>query len=157
MTILEDTRQQVGKHEIKHRFFQSANVAVCRCKVPWGDYAPVPPVSIDTKASMDEIAANIGGKEHRRFIDECKAAKAAGCRLIILVENNLGITDISQVNTWVNPRAVYSPNCIQGPRLERAMRTISERYNVTFLFCSPEESGAVIMGVLERYGNKQRE
>ena len=96
-------------------------------------------------------------KEHRRFVSECKAAKAAGCKLFILVENELGITDISQVHTWVNPRAIYSPNCIQGPRLERAMRTISERYNVTFLFCSPEESGAVIMGVLERYGNKQRE
>ena len=157
MTILEDTRQQVGKHEIKHRYFQAADIAVCRCKVPFGDYAPGPPVSIDTKASMDEIAANIGGKEHRRFINECKAAKAAGCRLIILVENELGITDISQVHTWVNPRAIYSPGCIQGPRLQKAMETISERYNVTFLFCSPEESGAVIMGVLERYGNYKRE
>ena len=106
---------------------------------------------------FDEIAGNIGGKEHRRFVDECKAAKAAGCKLVILVENTLGITDISQVHTWINPRAIYSPGCIQGPRLQKAMETISERYNVTFLFCSPEESGAVIMGVLEKYGYKQRE
>lgn len=153
MTILEDTRQQVGKHLKKHEFFQAANIAVCRCKVPWGDYAPVPPVSIDTKASMDEIAGNIGGKEHSRFIRECKAAKAAGCKLIILVENTLGITDISQVHKWINPRAVYSPNCIQGPRLQKAMETISERYGVEFLFCAPEESGKIIMGVLGKYGN----
>ena len=153
MTILEDTRQQTGKHELKHTFFQAAGTAVIRCKIPFGDYCPAPPVSIDTKASMDEIAANIGGKEHKRFITECKAAKAAGCKLIILVENNLGITDISQVHTWVNPRAIYSPGCIQGPRLQKAMETISERYNVTFLFCAPEESGKIIMGVLEKYGN----
>lgn len=157
MTILEDTRQQRGKHEKKHEFFQAFGTEVVRCKIPFGDYAPVPPVSIDTKASMDEIAGNIGGREHKRFIDECKAARAAGCRLIILVENNLGITDISQVHTWVNPRAIYSPNCIQGPRLQKAMETISERYDVTFLFCRPEDAGKIIMGVLERYGNKQRE
>lgn len=157
MTILEDTRQQAGKHEIKHRYFQAADIAVCRCKVPFGDYAPVPPVSVDTKASMDEIAGNIGGREHKRFINECKAAKAAGCKLIILIENTLGITDISQVHTWVNPRAIYSPGCIQGPRLQKAMETISERYGVTFLFCAPADAGRIIMGVLEKYGYKQIE
>jgi len=157
MTILEDTRQQRGKHEIKHTFFQATDVSVVRCKIPFGDYAPVPPVSVDTKASMDEIAANIGGREHRRFIDECKAARAAGCRLIILVENDLGITDISQVHTWVNPRAIYSPGCIQGPRLQKAMETISERYNVTFLFCSPEESGKIIMKILGAYDYERKQ
>lgn len=157
MTILEDTRQQKSKHELKHDFFQANDIAVVRCKIPWGDYCLIPHVSIDTKASMDEIAGNIGGREHKRFIDECKAAKAAGCKLFILVENDLGITEISQVRTWINPRAIYSPNCIQGPRLQKAMETISERYDVTFLFCRPEDAGKIIMGVLERYGNKQRE
>lgn len=152
MTILEDTRQQAGKHEMKHKYFQAAAIDVVRCKVPWGDYALAPAVAIDTKASLDEIAGNIGGREHRRFVDECKAAKAAGCKLIILIENTLGITDISQVHTWVNPRAVYSSNCIQGPRLQKAMETISERYGVTFLFCAPEDAGRIIMGVLEKYG-----
>lgn len=157
MTILEDTRQQAGKHEIKHNFFQASSVDVVRCKVPWGDYAPVPPVAVDTKANLDEIAANIGGREHKRFIDECKAARAAGCRLIILVENTMGITDISQVHTWVNPRAIYSPNCIQGPRLQKAMETISERYSVKFLFCSPEESGKIIMKILGAYDYERKQ
>lgn len=153
MVILEDTRQQAGKHELKHDYFRDAGMTVVRCKVPWGDYALAPSVAVDTKASMDEIAGNIGGREHRRFIAECKAAKAAGCRLIVLVENTLGITDISQVHTWVNPRAVYSPGCIQGPRLQKAMETIAERYDVEFLFCRPEDAGRVIKGVLSRYGN----
>ena len=76
MHIQEDSRQQAGKHDIKHLSFKNAGVEVVRCKLPWGDYALPPSISVDTKANMDEIAANICGKEHTRFINECKAAKA---------------------------------------------------------------------------------
>ena len=60
-TIIEDSRQQAGKHNIKHDWFSRHAVELVRCKLPFGDYAPVPPVSIDTKNSMDEIAGNICG------------------------------------------------------------------------------------------------
>ena len=146
--IIEDTRQQAGKHDIKHTSLSNNGIGVIRCKLPFGDYAPVPPVSVDTKANMDEIAANICGKEHTRFINECKAAKAAGCQLIILVENDLGISCLSEVHNWINPRVVYSPNCVQGPRLQKAMETISERYGVRFEFCTPEEAGSRIVELL---------
>lgn len=152
MTILEDTRQKPGKHDIKAKTFQSAGVGVYRCKLPFGDYAPVPPVSIDTKRNIDEIAGNICGKEHARFIRECKAARDAGCKLIILVENDYGIDSIESVHLWQNPRSVYSPKCVQGARLQKAMETISERYGVEFRFCKPEESGEIIMEVLKQYG-----
>lgn len=151
MIIQEDTRQQAGKHDIKHAYFAEAGVSLVRCKLPFGDYAPVPRVSIDTKANLDEIAANICGKEHKRFIAECKAAKAAGCQLIILVENDLDITDVSQVHTWINPRVIYSEKCVQGDRLQKAMQTISERYGVQFLFCRPEEAGPRIKEILEQW------
>lgn len=148
MIIQEDTRQQAGKHDIKHEYFNHHDVHVVRSKLPWGDYAPVPPVSVDTKASMDEIAANICGKAHTRFINECKAAKAAGCQLVILVENDVGIGDLSEVHLWQNPRSMYSPKCVQGPRLQKAMTTISERYGVRFEFCTPEEAGGRIVEIL---------
>lgn len=148
MWIIEDSRQQADKHNIKHEGFTALDVNLVRCKLPWGDYANVPRVSIDTKNSMDEIAANICGKEHTRFINECKAAKEAGCKLIILVENTVNITDISEVHSWVNPRVIYSRKCVQGPRLQKAMETISERYGVTFLFCHPEESAQIIKDIL---------
>lgn len=154
--IQEDTRQKAGKHDIKHDYFETNHVNVIRCKLPFGDYAPVPPVSIDTKENMDEIAGNICGKEHKRFINECKAAKAAGCKLIILVENDVGITDISEVHKWVNPRVVYSPNCVQGSRLQKAMETISERYGAEFLFCHPDDSGRIITEILGEYENTIR-
>lgn len=148
MHIQEDSRQQAGKHDIKHLSFKNAGVEVVRCKLPWGDYALPPSISVDTKASMDEIAANICGKEHTRFINECKGAKAAGCQLIILVENEVNISSISEVHLWKNPRSVYSPKCVQGPRLQRAMETISERYGVRFEFCTPEEAGSRIVELL---------
>lgn len=148
MVIIEDTRQQSGKHDIKHNWFVTHDISLVRSKLPFGDYAPVPKISIDTKRDMDEIAGNICGKEHKRFINECKAARDAGCKLIILVENDLGISDVSQVHTWENPRSVYSDGCIQGPRLQKAMETIQGRYGVTFMFCSPEESAQRITELL---------
>ena len=153
--IIEDTRQKAGKHDLKHAYFRENNIGLVRCKLPFGDYAPVPPVSIDTKEDMEEIAQNIcGGKnEHQRFIRECKAARDAGCKLYILVENLIGITHISQVHIWQNPRSVYSAKCVQGPRLQKAMETISERYGVVFRFCPPEASGRIIMEIIEKYGS----
>ena len=148
ITLIEDSRQQANKHDIKHLSFKNAGVEVVRCKLPFGDYAAPPPISVDTKASMDEIAANICGKEHKRFINECKAAKAAGCQLIILVENEVGISCLQDVNKWLNPRSMYSPRCVQGPRLQKAMQTISERYGVRFEFCTPEEAGSRIVELL---------
>lgn len=151
MTIIEDTRQKSGKHDTKHKCFDEIDVELLRCKLPFGDYAPVPPISIDTKENIDEIANNICGAEHKRFINECKAAKAAGCKLYILVENELGISDISEVYRWENPRSVYSPKCVQGDRLQKAMQTIQERYGVTFLFCAPEDAAEIIWELIKAY------
>jgi ribosome-associated protein len=152
MVIQEDTRQKTGKHNIKHEHFEKLGVELLRCKLPFGDYAAPPAVSIDTKENMDEIASNICGSAHRRFIDECKLAKAAGCQLIILVENEVGIRDISEVHEWVNPRVIYSDKCVQGPRLQKAMETISERYGTRFMFCRPEESAEKIREIIENGG-----
>ena len=151
ITIIEDSRQQEGKHELKRAYFMQKNIEVVRSKLPFGDYALPPSVAIDTKANMDEIAANICGKAHKRFIRECKAAKEAGCQLIILVENTVGVTELSQVHTWINPRIIYSPGCVKGDRLQKAMETISERYGVQFMFCTPEDSGAMIEEILKHY------
>lgn len=150
MTLIEDTRQQAGKHEAKHRSFSERGVEVVRCMLPFGDYAATPTVAVDTKNSMDEIAGNIGGgsAEHQRFKRECIRARDAGCHLIFLVENDCGIQSIDEVHTWNNPRSVYSPKAITGQRLEKAMKTMSERYGCEFRFCNPEEAGEMILELL---------
>ena len=150
MVILIDTRQQEGKHGLKHGYFASKGIDTVRTKLPVGDYQFYGgTVTIDTKASMEEIAANIGGKEHARFREECKLAQRIGAQLIILVENRDGISSISDVPRWVNPNPRKVAQSIEGPRLAKAMRTMSERYGVRFMFCTPEEAGQRVLEILE--------
>lgn len=147
MTIIEDTRQKSGMHELKHRHFEEMGVELVRNMLPFGDYALPPSISVDTKADMAEIASNIGS-DHQRFKRECIAARNAGCQLIILVENTEGITCVTEVHKWVNPEQIYRPRAITGERLQKAMLTMSERYGVRFEFCKPEESARKIMELL---------
>lgn len=148
MYIVEDTRNKVGEHELKAEHFANNDVMVHRCKLPVGDYALFPTVSIDTKKNIAEIAANIGGKEHARFREECKLAKAFGCRLVILVENTEGVTCVDDLPRWNNPRIRYDKRSITGERLAKAMHTMTERYGVEFMFCHPIEAGAIIERIL---------
>ncbi len=147
MIIVEDTRQQKGKHELKHACFEQMGVELVRNMLPFGDYAKPPTISVDTKASMFEIANNIGS-DHKRFKNECVAARDAGCQLIILVENTEGITCVNDVRTWVNPDSVYRPRAITGERLAKAMETMSERYGVRFEFCEPKDAARRIIELL---------
>lgn len=154
MHLIEDSRQQAGKHDIKHQSFEAAGDSVLRCKIPFGDYCLPPRVAVDTKADMAEIAQNIGGtaSEHARFREELKLAREYGCQLFILVENEDGIEDIEQVAYWTNPRLAYSDRAINGPQLMKAMKTMQERYGVVFLFCRPAEAAAVIKDLLRGGG-----
>lgn len=147
MIIVEDSRQKKGMHELKHAHFEQMGVRLIRNMLPFGDYALPPSISIDTKANMEEIASNIG-TDHKRFKNECIAAKEAGCQLIILVENTNGIASVSDVHKWVNPELVYRPRAITGERLQKAMMTMSERYGVRFEFCKPEEAAERIIKLL---------
>ncbi len=119
--------------------------------LPYGDYAFPPKISVDTKRNMEEIAQNIGGaaSEHQRFKNECIKARDCGGKLIILVENTDGITCVDEVHNWINPELVYRPRAITGARLEKAMKTMTERYGVQFEFCTPEQSAKKIMELLE--------
>lgn len=150
MVIQEDSRQQKGKHELKREGMLSAGHQIVRSKVVVGDYCKPPTVAVDTKENMSEIAQNIGGgrDEHQRFIRELKLAQDISCQLYVLIENTEGIRDLDDVPRWVNPRTELSPNCIQGPRLAKAMRTIQERYGCVFMFCRPEEAADIIVDLL---------
>ena len=155
MIIIEDTRQQAGKHELKHEYFASEGIEVFRNKLPFGDYTFWGSVTaIDTKADVEEIAQNIGGKEHARFREECKLAKRLGGHLIILVENTDGYRSVEDVKAWVNPNIRKTSRSIEGPRLAKAMETMSERYGVQFMFCAPEEAGEQIIKLLEANNGK---
>lgn len=150
MILLEDTRQQANKHRLKHEYWSSHGIEIVRTKLLVGDYMVFGgTICVDTKMSVEEIAQNIGGREHARFREECKLAKRIGATLIILVENTEGFRSVEDVTAWVNPNLNKTSRSIEGPRLAKAMRTMSERYGVQFLFCTPEESGGMVLELLQ--------
>lgn len=146
MILLEDTRQQANKHRLKHEYWCEHGVEIIRTKLLVGDYMVFGGrICVDTKMSVEEIAQNIGGREHVRFREECKLAKRIGATLIILVENRDGFECVNDVVNWVNPNLNKTSRSIEGPRLAKAMKTMSERYGVQFRFCTPEASGEQVI------------
>lgn len=145
MLIIEDTRQKDGKHQQKHIGFEDLGVDLLRCKLPFGDYALPPAVSVDTKENLEEIAGNLCGsmKERDRFIRECKAAAAAGCQLVIMVETDHdgSLLDLGDIR-------IGSGKVVTGLQLYRAMTAVSGRYGVRFVLVRPEDAAKEIMRIL---------
>ena len=154
---LEDTRQQAGKHEVKHEWWADRGITLVRSKLAFGDYCRPSEVAVDTKASIAELAMDID-REHARFRRELIGARDAGVRLYVLVENDAGVTDLSSLALWTEPDAdfrlrKYAQRRIEGKRLAKACRTMSDRYGVMFLFCAPEDAARIVTEILEgRYG-----
>ena len=148
ITIIEDTAQKAGKHDEKHEQFERAGIRLIRCKLPFGDYIMPPSVSVDTKKGLSEVAYDIVN-DHKRFRAECVNADLAGTRLIILIEEESGISSIDEVAQWENPEAQYRQTAVTGDRLAKSMRTMEQRYGVKFMFCKPEDSASMILKLLE--------
>ena len=156
-TIIVDSRQQEGKHELKHAGLRAAGYALVRSKLPHGDYAFPPKCSIDTKQSIGELYSDMT-TQHERFRNECIGAMEAGTQLVILTENEHGITNLADLAEWKeqNPdfkKRKHAQKPIDGKRLASACSTMSKRYGVMFGFCKPEETAGRIIEILERMGN----
>lgn len=149
MVIIEDTRQQASKHFLKHKFFADNQIKVVRSKLPIGDYANIKNMSVivDTKKDIQEIIGNVT-KDHKRFIKECDLAAESGIKLIILIENEDGVTSINELYKWYNKRLKWSPNATTGRTLAKILTGIEYRHSVVFEFCKPNEAGKRIVELL---------
>ena len=169
MILLEDTRNQPGKHDMKNKYFSEHGVEVRRTKLYVGDYTlPADQsICIDTKKDIQELIGDICGKSHERFRDECVRAQEAGVKLIILVENEPGYVDrkqtiynkvarsVDDLFSWKNPRFFIwvkgkqkYPTATKGAVLAKCCKTMNEKYGVEFQFCKPEEAGERILSIL---------
>ena len=155
MIIIEDTRQQSGKHNQKQAYFAAHSIKVIRSKLPVGDYANIKDLSVivDTKKDIQEIISNVT-KQHARFIAECELAKESGIKLIVLIENKDGVSSISDLYKWYNYRKRYSPKATTGATLAKILTGISINHGVTFEFCSPAEAGAKVIELLPEGSEK---
>lgn len=157
MIIIEDTRNQPGKHKNINAYMEKCGHKVVRSKMLVGDYqlANDGSIAIDTKSGVLELIADIY-HQHERFRRECELAKDAGIQLIILTEEVLpdGRLDKWKPPVWKSTTRYHragEPMTKADPaRLRKAMYTMQERYGVKFRFCDGRSTGKRIIELLTK-------
>ena len=156
ITLIEDTRQKKDLHKVKHDYWENEGRNIIRCALPFGDYVTAPTVAVDTKQNIAEIGVNMcgAGREKHRFLEECKKAKEANCRLIFLIED----ARFSKVNDLYGKKIyLHNGQIIPGDQLATAMNTMANRFGCEFLFCKPEEAGELVVKLLEANDGEKRD
>lgn len=161
MIILEDSRQQAGKHENIRQHFERVGVEIRRTKLFCGDYTlPTDQsICIDTKFGLQEVYGDLIGRDHARFVRELDSAKECGITLVILVEEP-GIATVEDVREWRNPRRYQYFNMPQYLRpkrpplpswqLMKVMQTVADRHGCIWKFCAKPDTGRRIIGILTK-------
>lgn len=146
MVIQIDTREQ--KYDHVQRYFDSEGIKTVRSKCVVGDYVNLenPMVVIDRKKDLQEVAGNVC-QQHERFTKELELAKELGYKMIVLVEEP-SITTLLDVCSWYNWRKKKNPRAVSGKTLYKIMRTISDKYNVSWEFTSKQNCGKRIVELL---------
>lgn len=175
--IIEDSRQQATKHDLKNKYFEDNNIKVLRTKLPFGDYALYGDFTLvlDSKKDIMEVAHNLT-KEHARFKREIIGANDFGTGIVILIEEDKQytfdtlITDY-KIPTYKNkgwktlangkktithypgqPMAQFNIETIV-----KIMKTMQERYAVLFEFTTRENCGKKIIDILYNNRNYYKE
>ena len=166
MIIYEDTRQQAGKHEAKHRWFERHGIELVRKKLDWGDYGrDGSNILIDTKSGLQEVCQNVG-RDHDRFTRELDGALRHGYRLVVLIEETKYST-IADVARWMNTTCLrcnyrrsnmcdakttrcikYRARPMQGQTLMKSIMSIGANHGCRFELCNPSKAAARICELL---------
>lgn len=154
-TIVVDSRQQIGKHDTKHRQLVQLGYKLLISKLPLGDYALINNMSVivDTKKNVLELFMDLG-VDHVRFRNECLLAQENGIQLIILTEEVLPRGGLANWKspTWKSTTDKHKKNDLvtkENPEAKRkAMITMQDKYGVKFLFCNPSKTGSKIVELL---------
>lgn len=167
-TLMIDTRQQAGKHDLKENYFKRMGITTLRNKLPVGDYTWMQDMSVvvDTKKDIQEVVGNLI-QDHDRFRAEADLAKASGIKFYVLVENKDGVKCLEDIKKWENPRyhrwnkirfmhSIGKWSSIPLPKrpptdnmtLLKIMWQMQEKHNVNWAFCHPMEAGAKVIELL---------
>lgn len=164
--VTVDTRQHAGKHDHVDRWFAAHGVTTASAKLDFGDYMSTHSnVSVDTKASIEELAANVLSKQHDRFRRECERAQAAGYRLVTLVEGVPGVDGPAALAAWVRRRCASCNRCGAGwghayscPRhrvtvakaatLVKALGTMRREHGMEVMWCGRRDTARIICELL---------
>lgn len=153
--LIIDTREKPKAIQSIIRTFDEYGVRYETSKLLFGDYMDFnrPGLVIDRKQNIAELAKNVTGpkKERDRFIAELERAKAAGTKLVILVEQNRykagdrwrHVERIEDLMLWTNPHT-----SIQGEKVFRTLAALEYRYNIIVKFCDKRQTGIEILKLL---------
>ena len=146
MVIQIDSREQKFDHVT--RYFDSQGIKWVKSKCVVGDYVNLenPMVVIDRKKDLQEVTGNVT-KQHERFVRELELARELGYKMIVLVEEP-NITELVGVCGWYNWRKRSNPKAISGKTLYKIMSTMSEKYDIEWLFTTKERCGERIVELL---------
>lgn len=158
-----DSRQQKGKHVHKDEWFAAHGIETETVALKTGDYqTDASNILVDTKKDVDELAMDCG-KDHARFVREIDRAAAAGCRLVVLIEQHPEYNDREKLKRWTgymcrrcrrcNPndgdkckRKRYTP--MHGARLAKIMAKLESDHGARFEFCDKRASAKRICDLL---------
>lgn len=149
MTIQIDTREKERAIKDIIKTFEANDIKYISSKMYVGDYQNLTngTVAVDRKQNLSEVCGNVC-QQHERFKAELLRAQEAGIKLYILIEHGKDIKSLDDVKNWVNPRLKQSPKALTGEKLYKIMKTQEERYGITYLFCTKEETGEKIIELL---------
>ena len=140
--VICDSKEKKNEHIL--RYFDRHGIDYEIRKLDVGDYMfEGGAISVDTKRSVDELAANmLNRNDHARFLREAKRAADSGVKLIVLLETSK-YKAIPDLREW---RSKYSG--ISGRALMDAVYKTHISYGVEFLFCPKISTGRRIVELL---------
>ena len=144
-----DSRERKNEHIL--RYFDRHGIDYEIRKLDVGDYMLEgnDTVSVDRKASVDELASNmLNRNDHARFLREAKRAADSGIKLIVLLETSK-YKSIPDLATW---RSKYSG--ISGRSLMDAIYKTHISYGVEFMFAPKVSTGRRILEILSMEDKK---
>lgn len=149
--LLSDTREKKNQHVLDH--FEAVGIKYEIVKLDFGDYMDAyrPETVIDRKQNIAELAKNVSGKDRDRFVRELERAKAAGSKLVILVEQNrykdrnkwIRVNEPADLMLWSSPHTK-----IRGEKVFRALSELIYKYNISVIFCDKRVTGKRILEII---------
>lgn len=132
------------------KYFDKAKIPYMTRKLDTGDYSAQldgqtfeRDVVVERKHNLDEICGNFTA-DRERFEREFIRAKAYGTKVFLIIENA----------TWTDVFLGNYRSKIQPKSLIASLLSWMVRFNITVLFCKPEETGKIIYGIFHYYARE---
>lgn len=148
LTIICDSREQDTHCE---EWFKKNKVPCVVRKLDTGDYSAQigemtleRSVAIERKRNLDELCGNMTA-DRDRFEREFLRAKAHGLQIFLIIENA----------TWSDIFLGNYRSKLSSKSLTGSVLSWLARFEVTLLFCKPEETPRLIWGILYYFAREE--